>query len=176
MIRFTRGTRALTGAALLLLTTVAPVIAGPGKNDKTICENVQAPADTKLVFQAYAQGVQIYRWNGASWSFVAPAAVLYADADGNGAMGIHYGGPTWQSASGSKVVAAVVERCTADPNSIQWFLLGAVSSEGPGIFEGVTHIQRVNTVGGLAPATPGSFIGEVVNIAYSAEYFFYRTK
>jgi hypothetical protein len=176
MIRSSFFARVLTGVAVFALVSSVPAAADPGRIAKTICENVQAPADAKLVFHAYAEGVQIYRWNGTSWGLVAPAAVLYADAGGNGAMGIHYAGPTWQSASGSKVVATVLERCTADANSIQWFLLGAVSAEGPGVFKNVTHIQRLNTVGGLAPATPGSFAGETVNIPYTAEYFFYRTK
>jgi hypothetical protein len=53
-------------------------------------------------------------------------------------------------------------------------LLGAVSSEGPGIVHRVTYIQRVNTVGGLAPADPGDVPGEVARVPYTAEYFFYR--
>jgi len=43
----------------------------------------------------------------------------------------------------------------------------------PGIFRDVSSIQRVNTVGGRAPTAPGS-PGEVRNVPYSAEYFFYR--
>jgi hypothetical protein len=53
-------------------------------------------------------------------------------------------------------------------------LLGAVLNEGPGILERVTFIQRVNTVGGNAPADPGDFPGEVARLPYTAEYFFYR--
>jgi hypothetical protein len=71
-------------------------------------------------------------------------------------------------------VAAVVERCTPDANAIPWLLLGAVTAEGPGIFHGTTFIQRVNTVGGNAPAAPGSFTGDVVRVPYTAEYLFYR--
>jgi hypothetical protein len=71
------------------------------------------------------------------------------------------------------VVGAVSKRCTASPDAIPWLLLRAISSEGPGVFNGVTHIQRVNTVGGTAPTEAGS-LGEVREIAYTAEYFFYR--
>jgi Protein of unknown function (DUF3455) len=53
-------------------------------------------------------------------------------------------------------------------------LLGAVKSDGPGIFDGVTYIQRVNTVGGIAPADPGDFLGEEARVPYTADYFFYR--
>src|SRR5262249_49874100 len=83
-------------------------------------------------------------------------------------------GPTWESASGSRVVGARVAGATADPNAIDWLLLRAVSSEGPGIFDGVTYIQRVNTVGGKAPTAPGDYVGEEVRVPYAAEYFFYR--
>jgi hypothetical protein len=157
----------LAALALLLLALVAPAGADP-------CQNLQVPAGNQVAFHVYAGGVQIYRWNGTSWSFVAPDAVLYADAGGRGAVGIHYAGPTWESVSGSKVVGTVLERCTPDPAAIPWLLLGAVSNQGPGVFQGVTFIQRVNTVGGLAPTKPGASTNETVRVPYTAEYFFYQ--
>ena len=170
--------RTLAALALLLLSLVAPVRTDPGNDSRAPdlgdCQNLQVPAGNKVAFHVYAEGVQIYRWNGTSWVFVAPEAVLFADAGGNGAVGIHYAGPTWESNSGSKVVGTVLERCTPDPDAIPWLLLKAVSNEGPGIFHRVTFIQRVNTVGGNAPADPGDFPGEVVRVPYTAEYFFYR--
>jgi hypothetical protein len=72
------------------------------------------------------------------------------------------------------VVGPVAERCTASATAIPWLSLTA-SGTGPGIFERVTFIQRVNTVGGLAPSTPGSTTGAEVRVPYTAEYFFYRT-
>lgn len=138
------------------------------------CQNLQVPASSKRVFHVYAEGDQIYQWDGTSWVFLGPEAELFADAGGHGVVGIHYAGPTWESNSGSKVVAAVVDRCTPDPAAIPWLLLGAVSSEGPGIFHRVSLIQRLNTVGGNAPAAPGNLTGEVMRAPYTAEYFFYR--
>src|SRR5688500_17545000 len=97
------------------------------------CQNLQVPAESKLVSRMYAEGDQIYRWNGTSWAFVAPSALLFANADGTGLVGTHYAGPTWESNSGSKVVARVLDRCTPDASAIPWLKLEAVSSEGPGI-------------------------------------------
>ena len=57
---------------------------------------------------------------------------------------------------------------------IPWLLLRAASTEGPGIFNGVTYIQRLNTTGGLAPAEPGAFVGEVARVPSAADYVFYR--
>ena len=137
------------------------------------CANLAV--DGTPVFHAYASGVQIYRWSGSAWVFVAPSAVLYADASGNGQVGTHSAGPTWESASGSKVVGTVIDRCPV-PNAIPWLVLGAASSGGPGVFDGITRIQRVNTVGGTAPATAGTAVGEEVRVPYTAEYYFYRAR
>jgi hypothetical protein len=136
--------------------------------------NLDVQDGSKLGFHAYAEGVQIYRWNGATWTFVAPDAVLYASPGNDGVVGSHYAGPTWESNSGSKVVGAVLERCTPDAASIPWLLLGAVAGEGPGIFGRVTFIQRVNTVGGNAPTGPGTFVGDEARVPYTALYLFYR--
>ena len=168
----------LAALALLLLALPAPAGADPGNGNRAPdlgdCRNLQAPAGNKVAFHLYAEGVQIYRWDGASWIFVAPEAALFPGSGGAGVVGIHYAGPTWESASGSKVVGTVLQRCTPDPDAIPWLLLGAVSSRGPGIFHRVTFIQRVNTVGGKAPTAPGDFPGELARVPYTAEYFFYR--
>jgi hypothetical protein len=140
------------------------------------CVSIAAPAGTELAFHAYARGVQIYRWNGSSWDFVAPVATLYAEANYFGEVGSHYVGPTWESKSGSKFVGKRVmgTGCTPDPNAIAWLLLEKVSASGPGIFAPVTHVQRVNTTGGIPPADAGLTVGEVKEVAYTAEYYFYR--
>ena len=38
----------------------------------------------------------------------------------------------------------------------------------------VSFIQRLNTVGGKAPARPGAFPGQVARVPYTADYYFYR--
>jgi Protein of unknown function (DUF3455) len=163
---------------MILLALVAPAGAEPRNDNRAPdlgdCQELQAPAGNKVAFHVYAEGVQVYRWNGSSWIFVAPEAVLFADAGDDGVVGIHYAGPTWESVSGSKVVGRVLERCTPDPDAIPWLLLEAVFNEGPGIFRRVTYIQRVNTVGGNAPTDSGDFPGDLAEVPYTAEYFFYK--
>jgi hypothetical protein len=165
-------------ALVLLLVLVAPAVAESGNDNRAPdlgdCQDLEVPEGNKVAHHLYAEGVQIYRWNGTGWIFVAPEAELFANAGANGTVGIHFAGPTWESNSGSKVVATVLERCTPDPDAIPWLLLEAVSTEGPGIFSRVTFIQRVNTVGGNAPNDPGDFVGEVVEVPYTAEYYFYQ--
>ncbi len=55
-------------------------------------------------------------------------------------------------------------------------LLSKHRTEGAGIFSKVTYIQRVNTVGGLAPVEPGLMDGETKEIPYTAEYYFYKAE
>ena len=137
------------------------------------CDRLNAPEGSRLLYHVYASGVQIYRWNGTAWALYGPDAILSADAGGKSVVGTHSVGPRWDSNSGSRVDGTVIDRCTPNPNAIAWLLLSAKAS-GNGIFSTVTHIQRVNTVGGVAPSTPGAFVGDEVRIDYSTEYFFYR--
>ena len=105
-------------------------------------------------------------------------ATLFADARYHGEVGTHYVGPTWESNSGSKVVAARVPGtgCVPDSTAIPWLLLQKVSTDGAGIFSSVTFVQRLNTTGGTAPTAPGSLVGEVKEVPYTAEYYFYRAR
>jgi Protein of unknown function (DUF3455) len=166
-------------AALAVLATISVARASEDNRapdlPSPLCDRLQVQGG-RVAFHVYALGVQIYRWNGASWVFVAPAARLFADPEYHGEVGIHYAGPTWESNSGGKVIASRLEGCAPDPTAIAWLLLQMVSSEGPGIFDGVTHIQRVNTAGGLPPSGPGPFVGAEEEVPYTAEYYFYRAQ
>ena len=140
------------------------------------CDSLQVPQGNRLAYHAYAVGVQIYRWNGTSWTFVEPVATLFSDVNYHGKVGTHYLGPTWEGNNGGKVVATRLTGCSPDPNAIPWLLLQTVTNDGPGVFGSVTYIQRVTTKGGLAPTAAGSSIGEVAEIPYTAEYYFYRAR
>ena len=149
----------------------SPGRAGP---ELGVCANLAPPQGSTFAYHVYARGVQIYRWDGQAWAPVGPSAKLFADAGGKGLVGTHFAGPRWQSLSGSTVRGSVIDRCVYDPNAIPWLSLAGVPETGPGVFAHATFIQRVNTVGGKAPATSGS-LNQVVEIPYTAEYYFYRT-
>jgi len=169
---------ALPTVAALLLAAVTAAQAQSGIDNRApdVPAAIQVPGETnKVHFHAYAVGVQIYVWNGASWVFQAPDAVLFADIGTHGGTATHYAGPTWESDSGSKVRgAAIANAPSPNADSIPMLLLRAVSTEGPGIFAPTTYVQRVNTVGGKAPATAGTAAGQVARVPYTAEYYFYR--
>ena len=169
---------AVPGLLLVLLALAAPAAAAPFDDlwppDLGDCQELQVRPGNRLSLHGFGVGVQIYRWNGTGWTFVAPQAVLFADASESAIVSIHFGGPTWEGVDGSEVVGSVIQTCTPDPSAIPWQLLGAASTTGPGVFDGVTFIQRLNTVGGTAPAIPGAFVGQVVRVPYTADYLFYR--
>lgn len=139
-----------------------------------ICDTVNVPEGHRLVAHVYAVGVQIYRWTGTSWTFIAPEASLYADPCYDREIGTHYAGPTWEARDGSKVVGSRLGACSPNRGAIPWLLLSANSAPERGIFSRLSYIQRVNTVGGTAPAEPGSFVGDEARVPYSTEYYFYR--
>jgi hypothetical protein len=138
------------------------------------CEALEPDSTERVAFKVYAEGFQVYSWNGSAWVLVAPDATLYANSNYRGKVGTHYGGPTWESNSGSYVKGANPVRCAPDPDSVQWLKLEASETGGSGIFAGVTHIQRVNTSGGKAPREPGAFIGDEARVPYTTEYYFYK--
>jgi len=147
----------------------------------TVPSILNVPSGNVVAFKTFAEGSQIYVSTETSpgvyaWVFRAPVATLYSSEGLKGTVGTHYAGPTWESKSGSKVVGTRLQGATVDPTAIPWLLLGAVTSQGPGVFEGVTYIQRVNTVGGLAPSSGAnaSTVGQEVYVPYTAEYLFFK--
>jgi uncharacterized protein DUF3455 len=130
-------------------------------------------------FHGYAIGVQIYTWNGTDWGTAVPRATLF-DNDGNVVIS-HFGttnGPAWVSNSGSEVVGKLPpKKVIVDETAIPWLLLAAIPdlTHGPGILAATTFVHRVNTVGGLAPRENGTVVGQVAEVPYNADYFFYRS-
>ena len=142
---------------------------------------LQAPAGQKLTRMLHATGVQIYQCAASAqnppryaWVLQAPAADL-SDRSGKD-VGRHYEGPTWEANDGSKVVGEVVAHVDAPaPNAIPWLLVRAKSNSGKGVFAKVQSIQRLHTIGGVAPQSPcdAAHGGQRTRVAYSADYYFY---
>ena len=169
-------------AGLLAVATAASMtaVAQAGPAVPALPEGLDpVPAGHKLFLVGHATGVQIYRCDaGATWTFVAPRANLY-DSSGN-LIVTHFAGPTWEARDGSSVRAARADGVIVDPNDIPWLLLATTSATvGPDgdRLAGTTHIQRLATDGGVAPP-PGQCdaetVGEVVEIPYTAVYYFWK--
>jgi hypothetical protein len=149
-----------------------------------IPEAIKAPAGQTISLELQATGVQIYECKSTKddatkfeWAFKGPEAELFDNAGIS--VGKHYGGPTWESADGSKVVGEVKARDNGpDAKAIPWLLLSAKSNSGSGVFGAVQSIQRVSTSGGKAPADgcSAALAGKLVRVGYTAAYYFYSAK
>ena len=106
------------------------------------------------------------------WSPPAPDAVL---RDANGAVvGKYYPGPTWEHNDGSKVTG---KQLAVSPvaTGIALQLVQANPATGNGLLNGVTYIQRVNTVGGSPMGScSDANVGAKQVVKYEADCYFYK--
>jgi hypothetical protein len=163
-------------AAIALIAMSAPAYAGPSTPDAP--GKIAPPDGHKVFLVAHAEGVQIYSCNTATgaWSPVAPRAQLYGQNGQN--VGSHSIGPIWVATDGSYVVGRRVDGINVDPSAIDWLLLekdtSATGADGSRL-TGTTYIQRINTVGGRAPAASECDVnGETAEVDYSADYYFWK--
>lgn len=175
--------RYLSPIRITLLSLAAALVAAAPLKAETgaaIPEKLRLPDGQKVSLEVRASGVQIYSCGASKadparfeWIFKAPEADLL---DGAGKkVGSHYAGPTWESSDGSKVVGEVKAKDDGpDPAAIPWLLLSAKSTSGTGLFARTLSIQRLNTVGGKAPADgcDPAHAGKEARIAYKATYAF----
>lgn len=168
--------RSLTAA--FVATGCASALAASGQ----VPDNLNPPAGEVVYLEALASGVQIYECASKGdqpstyeWVFRGPEARL-VDRSGR-PLGKHYAGPTWESTDGSSVVGEVEAKDPGPSSSaIPWLLLATKSKGGRGSFSESTHIQRVQTVGGLAPSESCSAANakQLARVPYTATYYFYR--
>lgn len=143
--------------------------------------NLVPPPGNALSSVFTARGVQNYGCTNGAWALLEPAATL------NGievspvkrVSAIHFRGPSWQSESDGSLVEGTgpVSAPSATPNSIPQLLITAKTLNPErtqtGTFAGVTFIQRLATVGGIAPAA-GCSAGQTTAVKYTAVYRFFK--
>jgi hypothetical protein len=166
-------TKITAGAVAVLASITLSALAGSDNRAPEVPAEIAVDSSTnKVQVQALGIGFQVYTWDGSTWTGPVPDATLF-DSEGN-FVASHFEGPSWQSSSGSKVVGGVTGKITVDETAIPWVRLVPLSRQGPGVFADVTFIQRINTVGGKAPATNGTVVGQIAKSPYTANYIFYR--
>lgn len=161
---------------------------------------VEAGHEVFLV--GHAAGTQNYvclpTATGVAWKFIGPQATLFIDLpfDYQQQVATHFlsanpdesgvARPTWQHSLDSSQVWGALMETSSDanfvaPGAIPWLLLRvaghATGPEGGSALTQAKFIQRVNTSGGVAPATGCSQAGEIGVLAlvpYTTDYFFYR--
>ena len=136
------------------------------------------PPQAERVMTLTASGVQNYSCefdaqHRLGWVFKSPQATLY-DASGHAAVR-HGAGPSWEAEDGSRIIGRVIAQQPSETRaSIPQLLLEAHSASGSGALSAVRYVQRVHTVGGLAPTAPCSTEHETGSSPYLADYVFYR--
>jgi hypothetical protein len=174
--------RLLAVAALAVVATASlRTSANAAPAPPAVPADIAVPDGNKLFLVGHATGVQIYSCTststGFAWQLVAPKATLYDDH--GKVIATHFGGPTWQATDGSSVVGKRDRQVTVDPSAIAWLRLSAssVSAGADGArLAGTTWIQRIDTTGGLAPATGCDALsaGSVREVQYTADYTFWK--
>ena len=143
---------------------------------------VQVPAGNKVAMESVGVGDITYQCNPKKdmagqfeWVFVGPDAKLN-DRSGR-QVGKYYGPPaTWESMDGSKITGAQLAVAPSSAGNIPLQLVKANPAMGSGSMTGITYIQRVATVGGVAPAMAcdAGNAGSKQIVRYQSDYIFYK--
>jgi hypothetical protein len=147
----------------------------------TVPAAIMVPAGHKMVMKTNAIGELTYECrtkanltNEFEWAFVSPTAVLY---DMNKAVvGKYYAGPTWEMNDGSKITGKQIAIAPGASGAIPLQIVKAGNPTGMGFLNDVTHIQRLNTEGGVAPTASCTSVdvGTKKTVPYKADYVFFK--
>jgi hypothetical protein len=174
---------AIATAAVALIAacgSMTPVM--PSYSQAALPASVQVPAGNKVALETVGVGEITYQCSAKKdmagqfeWVFAGPEARLL-DRSGK-QIGKYYGPPaTWEAMDGSKLTAVQLAVAPNVAGSIPLQLVKGNPAMGSGAMQGVTYIQRVNTQGGVAPATPcaAANLSAKQIVKYQADYIFYK--
>ncbi|MGY0197011.1 DUF3455 domain-containing protein [Leptothrix sp. BB-4] len=178
---------ATTSATLLLaacgsMKPMAGTMAMKPYDPSTLPAAVQVPGDHRIVLETVGSGDITYEckakadMTGHEWVFAGPMAVL-KDRSGK-AVGSYFGPPaTWKANDGSAITGKQLAVAPAGAGNIPLQLVQANPATGMGAMSGITHIQRVATMGGVAPssACDAGQVGKKEMVKYQADYIFWAT-
>ena len=140
---------------------------------------IKAPANHEPALQLASRGVQIFRCEkrdtGSIWAFRQPQAELL-DANGK-VVGRHGANFSFEHDDGSRLVSSVAAYDEAPkPTDLRWLLL-TTRSFGKGALENVSHVQRVDTSGGMPPARCESAqLNQLLRVDFTSNFIFYRPR
>ena len=143
---------------------------------------VQVPPGHRVVMETVGIGNITYECRAKAdasgqheWVFIGPDAKLM-DRSGQ-QVGKYYGPPaTWESSDGSKLTATQLAVAPGGAGNIPLQLVKGNPATGQGAMQGVSHIQRVATQGGVAPNLPcgPAQLGKRQVVKYQADYIFWK--
>jgi hypothetical protein len=171
-------TLALLPLAFAACATTAPMMTMV--DNASLPEAVRVPDGVKQKMWTAAAGEITYecRENKAmagqfEWGFIGPVASLKNQA--GDVVAKYYAGPTWEATDGSKVSGKQLGVATGGMGNIALQLVKTGPAMGMGAMQGISHVQRLKTQGGVAPALACAMAnkGERRQVAYQADYVFY---
>jgi hypothetical protein len=143
---------------------------------------VQVPAGHRVALETVGAGDITYecrdKANAAGqyeWVFAGPMAEL-TDRQGR-SIGRYFGPPaTWAASDGSAITGTQLAVAPAGDGNIPLQLVKANPASGQGVMSGTSHIQRVATRGGVAPAfaCDAQVKGKREVVKYQADYIFWK--
>ena len=199
--------RTLPVFCVIVLTLVCAVMLprqshAQGHTPPTVPGDIEVEAGNTVFLAARAIGTQNYiclpspSAPGFAWTLVGPQATLFNN--GSHQVMTHFLSPnpdevgmaraTWQdsvdsSAVWARAIATSVDSDFVTPGAIPWLRLEIVGAQegpkSPGKLTPTTFIQRLNTVGGIAPSTGCAASGDIGRrafVPYEADYVFYRAR
>jgi hypothetical protein len=194
--------RTLRATALALAVTVA--FGSDARAEKVspppVPAGLEVDAGSRAFLVGHAVGTQNYvclpSGTGYAWSLFTPEATLFS-ARGR-QLTTHFfspnpdeGGtvrPAWQHSRDTSSVwvrlgAQSSDSAYVESGAIPWLLLDVAGTEagpnGGNALTATTQIQRLNTSGGIAPATGcavSTDLGKRAFVPYTADYFFYSKR
>ena len=174
---------AAAAAALTLLGACAGMNPmAPSFSQAALPEAVKVPAGNSVALESVGVGEITYecREKAAAagqyeWAFVGPSAVLNDRAGKT--IGSYFGPPaTWASMDGSKLTGTQLAVAPSAAGNIPLQLVKANPAMGQGAMTGVSYIQRVETRGGVVPASACAMDakGKKEVVKYQADYIFWK--
>jgi hypothetical protein len=192
-----RSTACATALAFALTLAFAQPAHARRITPPSVPADIQVDAGSRAFFEGHAVGTQNYVCLpvglGFAWTLFTPEATLFSAKDQQ--VATHFLSPNpleagtpraaWQHSRDTSTVWAKLVRQSTDPafvapDSIPWFLLDVVGAQygptGGAALTAAHQIQRLNTVGGVAPATgcvAATDVGKKTFVPYEADYIFY---
>jgi Protein of unknown function (DUF3455) len=146
------------------LAAIAPASTAAAPGQSGVPAALRVPAGNHLVASLHViQGAQVYTCTNGAWSFTEPDADMGVT---NRPTVVYTAGPEWISAVDGSAVWGMPLASANRTGTIPELLVKAIKNRGQGLFGQVDYIQRLDTLGGLAPA------GSCTNGSVTASQYF----
>ena len=168
--------------AVLVLSACAATPAVAVFSQAHLPAAVQVPNGHRVALETVGRGEVTYECRAPAsgsaqpaWVFAGPQANL-VDRQGR-TVGRYFGPPaTWEASDGSAITGNQLAVAPASAGNLPLQLVAANPATGAGAMRGISHIQRVATQGGVAPASgcASDTLGKRQVVNYQADYIFWK--